>query len=69
MDFTCDLSSCVLNKRGECMKTFFEECPYYAEVLRKRIERQKQLEFAKKWAKDYNEKVTKEKEKEDEQDK
>lgn len=63
MDFTCDLSSCVLNKRGECMKTFYGECPYYREVLAKRIERKKKLEFAKEWAKDYNEKVTKEKEK------
>lgn len=58
MEITCDLSSCVLNKRGECMKTFFGECPYFREVLAKRIEQKKRLEFAKKWAKDYNEKVT-----------
>ena len=65
MDFTCDLISCVLNKRGECMKTFYKECPYYRLVLAKRIEQKKRLEFAKRWAKDYNEKVTKEKEKKD----
>ena len=62
-NFTCDLSSCVLNKRGECMKTFYNECPYFREVLAKRIERKKKLEIAKEWAKDYNEKVRKEKEK------
>ena len=61
--WTCDISSCVLNKRGECMKTFYNECPYFREVLAKRIERKKKLEIAKEWAKDYNEKVRKEKEK------
>lgn len=31
----CDLSSCVLNKRGECMKTNRDECPYYVLVLKR----------------------------------
>ena len=65
MDFTCDLNSCVLNKRGECMKTNVEECVYFKKVLSKCIERKKHLEFAKRWAKDYNNKITKEKEKKD----
>ena len=58
----CDLLDCVLNKRGECMKTCKDMCPYFREVLTKRIERQKKLEFAKAWAKDYNDKITREKE-------
>lgn len=62
MDFTCDLSSCVLNKRGECMKTFYNECPYFREVLAHRTELKQKLEFAKSWAKDYNEMIRKEKE-------
>ena len=44
------------------MKTCKDMCPYFREVLTKRIERQKKLEFAKAWAKDYNDKITREKE-------
>ena len=29
----CDLKDCVLNKRGECMKTNKSNCPYYMKVL------------------------------------
>lgn len=33
----CDLKDCVLNKRGECMKTNKRLCPYYSRVLNQTI--------------------------------